>query len=72
MTVIRVDHLARVEGHGGITVEIENGAVRRVEFNIFEGIRLLETLVGGAIVPMSHPSFHASAPSVPSLTRSPR
>jgi len=47
MTVIRVDHLARVEGHGGITVEIENGAVRRVEFNIFEGIRLLETLVGG-------------------------
>lgn len=47
MTRIRVEHLARVEGHGGITVELDNGSIRRVEFDIFEGVRLLETLVAG-------------------------
>lgn len=47
MTTIRVEHLARVEGHGGITVELDNGSIRRVEFDIFEGVRLLETLVAG-------------------------
>lgn len=47
MSTIRVEHLARVEGHGGITVELDGGSVRRVEFDIFEGIRLLETLVVG-------------------------
>jgi sulfhydrogenase subunit alpha len=47
MGTIRVEHLARVEGHGGITVELEGGAVRRVQFDIFEGARLLEGLVRG-------------------------
>jgi sulfhydrogenase subunit alpha len=44
---ISVDHLARVEGHGGIQVEIEGGRVSKVEFDVFEGIRLLEGLVRG-------------------------
>jgi sulfhydrogenase subunit alpha len=44
---IRVDHLARVEGHGGITVELEGDAVTDVRFDVFEGARLLEALVRG-------------------------
>ena len=47
MSVIRVEHLARVEGHGGIRVELDGYSVRRVEFEIFEGIRLLESLACG-------------------------
>jgi sulfhydrogenase subunit alpha len=36
-----------VEGHGGITVFLEGNEVRKVDFNIFEGIRLFEGLVRG-------------------------
>ncbi len=44
---ISVDHLARVEGHGGIKVFLEGDEVRTVDFDVFEGIRLLEGLVRG-------------------------
>jgi sulfhydrogenase subunit alpha len=47
---ISVDHLARVEGHGGITVVLDGEGVSKVEFDIFEGIRLFEGLVRGAAV----------------------
>ncbi|HYK91385.1 MAG TPA: Ni/Fe hydrogenase subunit alpha [Acidobacteriota bacterium] len=44
---ITVDHLARVEGHGGITVVLDGNQVSEVQFDIFEGIRLFEGLVRG-------------------------
>jgi sulfhydrogenase subunit alpha len=44
---IVVDHLARIEGHAGITVTIDGDHVDRVQFDIFEGIRLFEGLVRG-------------------------
>lgn len=44
---IRVEHLARVEGHGGITVELDGARVHVIRFDIFEGSRLIETLVQG-------------------------
>jgi len=44
---IRVEHLARVEGHGGITVELDGPTVAGVRFDVFEGIRLIEGLIGG-------------------------
>ena len=44
---ISVDHLTRVEGHGGITVVVEGNDVRKVDFDVFEGIRLFEGLVRG-------------------------
>jgi sulfhydrogenase subunit alpha len=44
---INIHHLARVEGHGGIQVVIDGGQVSKVEFDVFEGIRLLEGLVRG-------------------------
>lgn len=47
MSIIVIEHLARVEGHGGITVELDGDAVSDVRFDIFEGARLLEALVRG-------------------------
>ncbi len=44
---ISVDHLARVEGHGGITVVLDEVGVSKVAVDIFEGIRLFEGLVLG-------------------------
>ncbi len=44
---IKVNHLARVEGHGGITVEMDGKSVSAVRFDIFEGARLLEALARG-------------------------
>jgi sulfhydrogenase subunit alpha len=44
---IKVDHLARVEGHGGITVELDGETISKVHFDIFEGARLLEALLRG-------------------------
>jgi sulfhydrogenase subunit alpha len=44
---IKVEHLARVEGHGGITVELEGDSVATVRFDLFEGARLLEPLLKG-------------------------
>jgi sulfhydrogenase subunit alpha len=44
---IVIEHLARVEGHGGITVELEGDAVSNVRFDVFEGARLLEPLLRG-------------------------
>ena len=47
MREIIVEPLARVEGEGGITVRIEGSKAKEVAFNIFEGTRLIETLVVG-------------------------
>jgi len=42
-----IDHLCRVEGHGGITVNIKDGRVEQVNVDIFEGIRFFEPLIIG-------------------------
>src|SRR5262245_19801394 len=47
---IVVNHLARIEGHGGITVVLDGRRVERVEFDIFEGLRLFEALLRGRAV----------------------
>ena len=44
---IRIEPLARVEGHGGIKIEIEDNKISNVEIRILEGPRLFETLVVG-------------------------
>jgi sulfhydrogenase subunit alpha len=44
---IQIEPLARVEGHGGIKVEIKDNKVSNVEMRILEGPRLFETLVIG-------------------------
>jgi sulfhydrogenase subunit alpha len=42
-----VDHVARIEGHAGITVVLNGTGVERVEFDVDEGIRLFEGLLRG-------------------------
>jgi sulfhydrogenase subunit alpha len=42
-----VEHLARVEGHGGVLVELDGDKLCKVQFEIFEGMRLLESIVKG-------------------------
>ena len=47
MTTIGIDHLARVEGNGGIHATIDGKVVSSVRFTINEGPRLIEKLVLG-------------------------
>jgi sulfhydrogenase subunit alpha len=47
MTTIGIDHLARVEGNGGIHATIDGKVVSDVKFTINEGPRLIEKLVLG-------------------------
>lgn len=42
-----IDRICRVEGHGGITVNIQDGQVVDVNMDIFEGPRFFEPLVIG-------------------------
>jgi sulfhydrogenase subunit alpha len=44
---IVIDRVCRVEGHGGITVNIQDGKVADVKMHIFEGPRFFESLVVG-------------------------
>lgn len=48
-TSIVIDHLCRIEGHGGITVEIKDGKATRVQMEILEGTRFFEALLKGRI-----------------------
>lgn len=45
--VVEVEHLARVEGHGGIEVVFDGSRVEEVKFNIFEGHRFFEAIIEG-------------------------
>jgi sulfhydrogenase subunit alpha len=47
MPTIEVKHVARIEGHAGITVVVERQKVKNVKVNIPEGPRLFESLVLG-------------------------
>ncbi len=46
-TRIEVDHVARIEGHGDIHLEISDGQVQRCEFAVTEPARLFESMVRG-------------------------
>lgn len=44
---INVQHLARIEGHGDIHLDIVDGAVAKCEFSVTEPARLFESMVRG-------------------------
>ena len=44
---VNVHHITRVEGHGNIYVNIENGKVEKCEWNIPEAPRFFEAMVVG-------------------------
>ena len=39
---IKIDELTRVEGHGGIEINLKDGKVEDAKFNVFEGPRFFE------------------------------
>jgi coenzyme F420-reducing hydrogenase alpha subunit len=45
MSTLNVSHIARIEGHGDITVEIEGGTVSEVRLDVTEPARFFETMV---------------------------
>lgn len=45
--VIKIDYLARVEGEGGVSVEIADGKLTGLRLRIFEAPRFFESLVRG-------------------------
>ncbi|MFH1940563.1 MAG: Ni/Fe hydrogenase subunit alpha [bacterium] len=47
MREIVVEPLSRVEGEGGLTIQMEGKRLKEVRFDILEGTRLIETLVVG-------------------------
>jgi len=65
MKIISVDHLARVEGSGGISATIDGKVVTDVKFSIYEGPRLVERLTIGK-TPERFAAFPTNTqPSVP-------
>lgn len=45
--IIKVDYLSRVEGEGGIVIEIKDGRIGRLHLNIFEAPRFFEAFLKG-------------------------
>lgn len=45
--VIQVHHVTRVEGHGNILLELKNGAVEKIEWQVPEAPRFFEAMVRG-------------------------
>jgi len=42
---IKIDHIAKIEGHAGFTADIVNGNVAKARLDIMEGARLLEGIL---------------------------
>ncbi len=47
MSTLTVEHVARIEGHGTITVDVEGGEVRDIRMDVIEPARFFESMVVG-------------------------
>jgi coenzyme F420-reducing hydrogenase alpha subunit len=47
MSTLTIEHVARIEGHGTITVDVAEGVVGRIQMDIVEPTRLFESMVVG-------------------------
>ena len=47
MSTLTVEHVARIEGHGTISVDVENGVVTDIHMDVVEPARLFEAMVVG-------------------------
>jgi len=47
MSTLSVEHVARIEGHGTITVDVEGGEVRDIRMDVIEPARYFESMVVG-------------------------
>lgn len=57
-TKLSLHHIARIEGHGNVLVDIQDGVVRDVRMNIVEPARFFESMVAGR--PHTQTSYIAS------------
>lgn len=57
-TTLTMHHIARVEGHGNVHLDIQDGVVTDVQMNIVEPARMFESMVVGR--PFSQVSYIAS------------
>ena len=48
---INVHHIARVEGHGNIVIDVQAGELKKVELDIVESPRFFEAMLGGRRYP---------------------
>ena len=44
---VAVHHVARVEGHGDIVVDVQNGEIKQCRFEVVEAPRFFEAFVRG-------------------------
>src|SRR4030042_4957736 len=44
---IKIDHIAKIEGHAGFVADIVDGNVVKARLNLYEGARLLEGILQG-------------------------
>ncbi len=48
---VNVHHIARVEGHGNIVIDVQAGELKKVELDIVESPRFFEAMLGGRRYP---------------------
>ena len=47
MTTLSVHHIARIEGHGNVTIEVKGGKVADIHMDVIEPTRVFEAMVRG-------------------------
>lgn len=47
MSTLTIEHVARIEGHGTISVDVDGGVVRDIRMDIVEPARLFESMIAG-------------------------
>lgn len=47
MSTLTIEHVARIEGHGTITVDVEGGEIRDIRMDVIEPARYFESMVVG-------------------------
>jgi len=47
MSTIKLDHIAKIEGHANLNIKVDNGRVQKVELAVVEGSRFFEGIVKG-------------------------
>ena len=55
---LSIEHVARIEGHGSVKVDVEDGELRCVEMQVVEPARMFESMVRGR--PFSEVAYVAS------------
>jgi sulfhydrogenase subunit alpha len=47
MSIIKLNHISKIEGHANLTVKIEEGQLKKVELAVVEGARFFEGFIKG-------------------------